>query len=295
IPYQLVVRSALTLSIFVTITWHIFHILVFKYDVRPTFFLLIVIPIEYELARSIVPEAYPLLPVNTTILPNFPKGKHPLLVRTGCDFDIKNTAGLWKFGLAVLLVPFVDRLGDNQTSFMYIAASWQDEPLAILLASAFAGVKSNPSIIEPHPRDLHATFTEEDGNGNTLERFRARGVRDDSGVELDLTKTGAGSSPWSERAFTDILNFPSFGLYSGDLCLVHFQHLSKTHSFVHGNVAISAPTLFSDEKIFRNVFGTTASKSFYEGLNVNCQHFASWNFRAMENNKGYGWFTDDGS
>ncbi len=228
--------------------------------------------------------------MDPTFLPNWPEGKHrkwqtwlgltypppelylALLLKTGCLYDIEKTAGFWKFGLAALTIPFVDRLSDGHTPFLYIAATWHDNAFAILLASAFSNIKSNPSVITPHPRTKHAHFLREDNGAS--EGFSAHGIHDGSGVESSLTQTA--SAPWSASSLNDLMNMPLFGPYS-DLCMIvstprspqrsgysfannfhftskHIQHQIKGHSFLRGSVTIRAPSLFDGEKVFLDVF-----------------------------------------
>ncbi|KAK3063835.1 hypothetical protein LTS18_012371 [Coniosporium uncinatum] len=66
--------------------------------------------------------AWPLLPVPANLFPNFPAGKHPVIVQQSYNHDIRQTIANNGFFIQALrgssiVVPLVDRLRDGKTSF----------------------------------------------------------------------------------------------------------------------------------------------------------------------------------
>lgn len=88
-----------------------------------------IVPIDLALAKAAV-APYSLLPIpaNDRTLFNspFPTGKHPLLVSTGLQEDIRMLVLQIPTPLfsGSLIFPYVDRLGDGQTPFTFSVKSY---------------------------------------------------------------------------------------------------------------------------------------------------------------------------
>ncbi|CAK7200975.1 hypothetical protein SEUCBS139899_003675 [Sporothrix eucalyptigena] len=89
---------------------------------------LAVVPIPLATARTLVPSKWPILvhvyeALFASLSINFPANHYPLLVQAGLDHDIQLAAynlSISDFQRTGYEFPFVDRLGDNFTSFRWV-------------------------------------------------------------------------------------------------------------------------------------------------------------------------------
>lgn len=227
-----------------------------------------IIPVDVPIVRSLVPESYDLLPIDDKLLPDFPLGKFPLVVRGGVDFNITSTRGLLVFAIAGIYVPFVDRLRDGRTPFIYNPYVFQDNPIALMATTIVTGVAGSLASINPPRRSNAASF--EEGSGNL--GFQARALTGRGKIDFKFVKTD--SAPWSKESYLAISHLPIFGRLN-PLCHKHIEYAPEDYSFVEGTVTLGAPLLQPSEMVFPSVTGFTASKLFSEDFFVSCTSFAS--------------------
>ncbi|KAK2630021.1 hypothetical protein QTJ16_000841 [Diplocarpon rosae] len=81
----------------------------------------IVVPIDYTLARSIVPAEWAInKDAYRSLLPDLPRDRYPLVVRAGVSHDIGSPEYVFDDLQTVhVTFPFVDLLGDGYSSFSY--------------------------------------------------------------------------------------------------------------------------------------------------------------------------------
>jgi len=227
--------------------------------------------VDISVVRSLVPESYGLLPIDEELLPNFPTGKFPLVIRGGVDFNITSTRGLFVFAYAGIYIPFVDRLNDGHTAFLYNPYAFQDNPIALIGTTLFTGVIVSPAFIDPSPgSDSNDAYYSDQENGNL--GFRASALIGGGKVVFDFVKID--SAPWSKETYLGISDLPTFGPFS-PFCYKHIEYDPENYSFVKGTVTLGAPPLKASEIVFTSVTGFTASKLFIEDLFMSCTSFAS--------------------
>ncbi|KAF7965871.1 hypothetical protein HWV62_41194 [Athelia sp. TMB] len=206
-------------------------------------FQIFIVPVDSNTARRLVPAQYNLLPVDETLLPNFPEGKFPLIVIGGLDFNISDTLGLLQFAQGRIQIPFVDRLGDGKTPFMFAPSLLMDNLVSGALAAVEIGSPVYPAIIAPGQGSGKALDVAV--NGKTL-TFKATGVLNSGLVEFSALSISESSLPWPHVEYDPV----------GALALT-------------GNVSLGAPPL-QESASFTDVHGVSASKFFSETLGADC-------------------------
>lgn len=109
------------------------------------------------------------------------------------------------FAVAAIYVPFVDRLRDGRTAFLYNPYMFQDNPITLVGTTLVSGVAASLAFINS-PRGSNAATLEE-GNGNL--GFEARALIGRGKIDFNFVKTD--SAPWSKESYLAISDFPTFG------------------------------------------------------------------------------------
>ncbi|KAF8341467.1 uncharacterized protein EI90DRAFT_3034043 [Cantharellus anzutake] len=224
-----------------------------------------------RVARQLVPKEYGLLQIDKTLLPNFPTDKFPVIVRGGTTFNITvsgiSTQDDLFFAISGIFIPFVDRLKNDRTPFIYNAYLFQDNVLTVAPTMLGAGSITYLSSIDPPGRSNRAYYL---NNRNNAFAFQANALAGGWRMMFDFFKTDSG--PWGIGTFLGIANLPAFGPLSV-LCYRHIEYDPKSYFFVQGDVSFNVPSLSSTT--FQSVTGLTAYKLFQEDLSVPCSHFGT--------------------
>ncbi|MCJ1401129.1 hypothetical protein MMC11_004341 [Xylographa trunciseda] len=233
-----------------------------------------VLPIEYTLARSIIPSQYPILNGYQQLLPGFPADKYPLIIESVLDHDVQsNGITIPDFSRAVLSFPFVDLLGDGYSNFRYGKyVLVTPNPVAMAGAAAYGDIPV-PSTFEP-PCDGYAFVP--GSNENVL--FNAyQGVDQALGkapaVAIEFAPAGS-AGPYSLNFYKNVTNQPSFS--SGVLCdnFITLYNSSVTEGqytpvVVVGSVKVAAPYL-PTAMAFTDVYGLKVDRAFIENNYMAC-------------------------
>ncbi|EPE05384.1 hypothetical protein F503_02123 [Ophiostoma piceae UAMH 11346] len=155
-----------------------------------------VLPIPLDTARGLIPAQYAILEhvyvsyFKSIGYSTFPKGYYPLIVQAGTEHDIQSPAGttadVSQFGFEF---PFVDRLGDNSTSFRYTPAQ---------LASTDSGATFTP--------DCAAYAGVPNIQGQVATVFSV--ASGDASAQLSFHQTAQTPVPFS--VFRNVTNQPGF-------------------------------------------------------------------------------------
>ncbi|MCJ1382166.1 hypothetical protein MMC17_005278 [Xylographa soralifera] len=233
-----------------------------------------VLPIEYTLARSIIPPQYPILKGYKQLLPGFAADKYPLIIESVLDHDIQsNGITIPDFSRVVLSFPFVDLLGDGYSNFRYekyilITAN----PVAMAGAAAYGEIPV-PSTFEP-PCDGYAFVP----GSNKDVFFNAYQGEDQAlgkppTVAVEFAPAGS-AGPYPLNFYKNVTNQPSFS--TGVLCdnFVTLYNSSVTEGqyapvVVVGNVSVAAPYL-PTAMTFTGVYGLKVDRAFIENNYMAC-------------------------
>ncbi|MCJ1394046.1 hypothetical protein MMC18_006924 [Xylographa bjoerkii] len=240
-----------------------------------------VLPIEYALARSIIPSQYLILNGYKRLLPGFPADKYPLIIESVLDHDIQsNGITIPDFSRVVLSFPFVDLLGDGYSSFRYEKYILITPNPVAMAGAAVYGEVPIPSTFDP-PCDGYAFIP----GSKEIVFFNAyQGVDQALGkppaVAVEFAPAGS-AGPYSLNFYKNVTNQPSFS--TGVLCdnFVTLYNSSVTEGqyapvVVRGNVSVAAPYL-PTAMAFTGVYGLKIDRAFVEN-----------NYMACSSLKGYG-------
>jgi len=229
-----------------------------------------IVPVDDSVARALVPSQYSLLPVNETLLPKFPQGKFPLLVVGGLDYNISDTLGLLQFAQGRINIPFVDRLSDGKTSFIYTPSLLMDNLVSGAIAAVEVGSPVYPAIIQPGQGSGKALNIAADGKTVT---FNATGILNNALIKFSAASVASTSVPWPIDTFYTLANLPAFGANSST-CYLHVEYDPSSVLALAGDVSLGPPPLL-ESMSFSNVYGVSANKVFSETLGVDCATYAS--------------------
>ncbi|KAF8320131.1 hypothetical protein DL93DRAFT_1944301 [Clavulina sp. PMI_390] len=227
----------------------------------------LIIPVDDIVARSLIPGNYSLLPVDSSILPNFPSGQHPLVLVLGQDFNITLSLDLLVFSQARLHIPFVDHLSDGKTSFSYVPDVLVDSLAGFAAFPAGAGLISVLSVINPPMGTQNAVYVK-DG----FFKFDAVGVL---GGYVHMSSVPASTeSPWPLAAYSTLSNMPIFGALN-PFCFQHIETIQASSTLVVANVSMGSPPVKGSPLAFSNIYGVMAVRSFSENLINPCEQYAT--------------------
>ncbi|TVY78317.1 hypothetical protein LSUE1_G003884 [Lachnellula suecica] len=235
-----------------------------------------VVPISYNLARSIIPSQYGILTkAYKSLLPGFPKDSYPLVVRAVLDHDIQVYA-------ANISIPDFQAsrapnlLGDGYSSYTY------SKYLLVTSTNlvAIAGVAMYGTI--PVPSNFSSPQAYAFTNGRDKDVF-LDAYTDLLSKEPSVTtrfKPTTEIAPWPLDFYKNVTNQPTFtnGL-SCDNQLDIFNTLLSTGKNapvgVKGDIMIKAPYLPSDST-FRGVHGIKVDVAFVENNAIPCEQLKGY-------------------
>lgn len=202
-----------------------------------------ILPIPFDTARAIIPAQYAILDhlfadyFKSAGYSSFPQGSYPLLVEAGTLHDIQSPTGATPdYAQLALSFPFVDRLGDNSTSFRY----------------APAPVTSDSSTFSP---DCAAYAKVPNTLGQVATALNVSG---DAAAQLAFHQTSQTTIPYN--VFRNISNQPSFS--GDDSCDVTVRLFTPT---VFYNAAQFMPRAVAGSVVLDNVAPLTGEQSFGVG------------------------------
>lgn len=234
-----------------------------------------ILPIPLSLARSIIPSKYAILTHQyKAFLPEFPEDKYPAILQTVRDHDIKfGDYGIPDFSRASIDFPFVDLLGDGQTSFrwsptMFISAN---APMAIAGAGEY-GTTVYPSTFDPECNAYESTES-----GATYLKI-AGGDSNDVFIDTlfeanEPFKLNPGTFPM--QFFVNATNQPSFG--DGTICDEYVRFFdTEISQGEHAAVPVTGTVraklnVFAEEMTWENAVGVRVDTAFIEGHLVSCE------------------------
>jgi hypothetical protein len=138
-------------------------------------------------------------------------GNSVLIVIGGQDYNITGSAGLLQFALSRFAIPFVDRLGNGKTPFLYFPAEFTDNPLALVLARLTTPADVYLASIKPPMGSKQALYIDSGvlGFSVSVDKSGSGGV---SFVGEPITLSDL---PWPLDSYLTIANQPLFGPNSG--------------------------------------------------------------------------------
>jgi len=154
----------------------------------------------------------------------------------GQAYNVTGTGGLFQLGLARFILPFVDRLGDRKTSFLYIPAMFTDNVLA-LLTGLLMHTDAYLSSIQPPMGSKQAFYVD----GKNL-RFSAHGKKNNSsGITFDGEAIPFSHLPWPADSFFKVANQPGFGPKSDKCFYVRTVRPSRSRFLIFRCSTASSP------------------------------------------------------
>ncbi|KAM3424747.1 hypothetical protein BST61_g6731 [Cercospora zeina] len=233
-----------------------------------------IVPIPYEVARSIIPAQYGILrEAYEKLIPGFPKDMYPAEFEGLLDHDVQGSGiKIPDFQRMALRFPFVDRLNDGYSCFRYMAPQLisASNPVAIAGSSAYG--KTVPAIFDP-PCDGYA----DDGNGSTY--LSSYAVPDSSLLSTEPTFDShfrcVESIPFTQKLFVNVTNQPSFGsgipvcdnyitLYNTSVTQGQFVPVP-----VQGKLNVEPP--YYSQKTTLHAWGYRMDNAFIERNNMPCE------------------------
>lgn len=136
-----------------------------------------------------------------------------ILIGGGQNYDIKYTGDLIHFAQVKVQVPFVDRLNDGKTPFLFNANVLMDDPLFEASTILTTGSRTYLSAITPPKGSRHSFYSETGAD----QKFSAREVTGNGYAEFIGVTVPISALPWPESSYFTIANFPAFGALS-DKC-----------------------------------------------------------------------------
>lgn len=254
---------------------------------------LAVIPIPLATARALIPPQWPILVhvyqalfaalgVSEEV---FPPDRYPLLVQAGLDHDIQMSAyqlSIADFQRAGYEFPFVDRLGDNHTSFRWV-------PHQIITASnadAVDGSRAYGTVVSPSdefdpPCDAYRWQGRYGGTTN----FKAYGSNHTS-MALSFYRSWGNPPALPLDLFRNMTNQPSFA--NGTACDNQIRLFDTAYFFGTANANLAArpvkgsvhsanfAPLNGVQSFGTGVYGWQLATPFIENNYLNCDDFKGY-------------------
>ncbi|KAM0240232.1 hypothetical protein ACHAP5_007968 [Fusarium lateritium] len=248
------------------------------------------VPINKSLVKTIT--GYEPLDINTSILPSFPAGKHPLLVQSGYDNDIRMTAlnlvplQIDSLMQGSLIVPFVDVTKDGKTPVnapvnLYIGGT-NGQPLQAIVpsiasgVSPFEGTTIFPAIFAP---DTSAAKPLPNGFYSTqVKPFLLPNPISGPGIyaaAFDILFKLTNKSPYTAHTFHSLINQPQ--LLNNKKCQRNAIYFNET--FADPKMAVAEVTLYHQilatppaglEGVYKDVYCYTANGQVVSGVAETC-------------------------
>ncbi|KAM0339567.1 hypothetical protein ACHAPU_010866 [Fusarium lateritium] len=249
-----------------------------------------IVPINKGLVKTIT--GYDPLPVDASILPSFPAGKHPLIVQSGYDNDIRMTA-LNLIPLQIdslmqgsLIIPYVDVTKDGKTPIAapvnYYIGGTNGQPLQALVpsiassVSPFEGTTIFPATFAP---DVSAAKSLPNGFYSTqVKPFLLPNTISGPGVyaeAFDILFELTSDSPYTAHTFHSLINIPQ--LLNNGKCQRNTIYFNE--SFADPKMAVGEVTLYHQilatppaglEGVYEDVYCYTANGQVVSGVGESC-------------------------
>ncbi|GIZ41887.1 hypothetical protein CKM354_000517500 [Cercospora kikuchii] len=233
-----------------------------------------IVPIPYDVARSVVPAQYGILrEAYEKLIPGFPKDMYPAEFEGLLDHDVQSFGiKIPDFQRMALRFPFVDRLNDGYSCFRYTAPQLVSVSNPVAIAGSTAYGKTIPATFDP-PCDGYA-------NDKTASTYLSGYAVPESkllGSEptFDSHFRSVASIPYSQKLLVNITNQPSFGsglpvcdnyitLYNTSVTQGRFAPVP-----VQGELKVEPP--YYPHKTTLKAWGYRMDNAFIEKNNVPCE------------------------
>jgi len=241
-----------------------------------------VIPIEYTLARQLVPAQWPILKGYASLLPGFPAGMYPLVVEVTVDHDVK-LLGVSNpdYSAARLSFPYIDMLENGYSTFRYIPDILISDSLVSVAAAALYGQKTTVITATP-PNDPYEYVSPATIPGEIY--WEAKDILNITTL-LSVTfapLASGGLGPYPLSFYQNVTNQP--GSVNGVTCdnqLRFFNTVITQGAYVpvgvQGNVTITAPYL-PTTTTFKGVYALKLDTAFIENNYVPCKNLAGYTY-----------------
>jgi len=241
---------------------------------------IIVVPIAYSLARTLIPEKFNILTkAYQEILSDLPKDQYPLIIRSQLDHDVglNGTQLIPDFQTVHVSYPFVDLLGDGYSSFSFqeFLIMSADNPLAIAGVEAYT-TKAVPSTFRPNLQAY--AFTPHGKHGEIFyDAYAVNASKNDCPI-VTTKFTPQKHMKWPMEIFVNVTNQPAFT--DGDVgCDNQIFMYNTTISTgvnapvpIKGDISVKAPFLRKDrDSKFHGVEGIKVDVAFLENNLVPCR------------------------
>ncbi|KAF7195211.1 hypothetical protein HII31_03417 [Pseudocercospora fuligena] len=241
----------------------------------------VIVPIPYSVARSVVPSQYGILTkAYEELIPGFPKDMYPAVFQGLLDHDVGlgPLIRIPDFQRAALKYPFVDRINDGYSSFMYSAPQLISATNAIALAGGAMYGETHPGNFDPN---CNAYAYDGSKDKTYLTVYEAPGSKAlGSSPKFDTHFQTASSIPYSQHVFVNITNQPSFGSL-GTTCDNYITLYNTTVTQgkyapvpVQGTVKVVSP--YYPQAATLNAYGYRMDNSFIERNNVPCENLKGY-------------------
>ncbi|PBP23979.1 hypothetical protein BUE80_DR005184 [Diplocarpon rosae] len=254
---------------------------------------LAIIPIDLELARSIIPAEWKInQKAWMALLPHFSVTKYPLLVRSGVNHDVgkvESFYGLDDYQSVHVAFPFVDLLGDGYSSFAYVQHRFVASPQGSLNTLDSYGTMRIPATIKP---DLEAyrRLDYEGGSYSVDSRVHTKNFNNFISPHKDVTYSYVLDHDATDKVTPEELNFlknvtnqPIFK--DGQLCnnqiFLYDTALStgdNSPQKVHGTVVLASPLLPGTGNHVNIVNGLVFSAAYRDIHEVPCEDLKGFHF-----------------
>ncbi|EME79254.1 uncharacterized protein MYCFIDRAFT_100513, partial [Pseudocercospora fijiensis CIRAD86] len=240
-----------------------------------------IVPIPYSVARSVIPSQYGILTkAYEELIPGFPKNMYPAVFQGLLDHDVGMGAliRIPDFQRAALKYPFVDRINDGYSSFVYSAPQLITATNAIALAGSVMYGETYPGNFDPN---CNAYASDGSKDKTYLTVYKAPGTRAlGSSPKFDTHFQTVSKIPYSQHVFVNITNQPSFGS-KGSACdnYISLFNTSVTQGKfapvpVKGTVKLVPP--YYPQSATLNAWGYRMDNSFIERNNVPCENLKGY-------------------
>ncbi|PBP25778.1 hypothetical protein BUE80_DR003295 [Diplocarpon rosae] len=254
---------------------------------------LAIVPIDLELARSIIPKEWAInQEAWMSLLPQFSVTKYPLVVRSGVNHDIGKAEpffGLEDYQSVHIAFPFVDLLGDGFSSFSYVQHRLVASPQGALWDVDSYGTLRVPAKISP-TLEAYKTVNQQGGSYSVALHAFTKKFNNFSSPHKETTISYILDHKATDRVTPEELNFlknvtnqPIFK--DGTLCnnqiFLYDTDLSigdNSPQKVEGKIVLASPLLPGEGDHVKTVSGLTFSAAYRDIHEVPCTQLKGFHF-----------------